>query len=142
VLVLGAEGPDQPTDDAVHGLLDLFLLVLPFEQGAAKPVDGLALLVHDVVVLEQVFAGLEVLGFPGLLRGLDALRDQLRLDGDALFHPQLQHELRDALAGEDAEQVVLEREVEARRAWVALSAGEPTQLIVDAAGCVWTRALY
>ena len=87
VLVLGAEGADQPTDHAVHGVPDLFLLVLPFEQRATQPVDGLALLVHDVVVLEQVFAGLEVLGFPGLLRGLDALRDQLRLDGDALLHP-------------------------------------------------------
>ena len=53
------------------------LLVLAFEQRAAHAVDGLALLVHDVVVFEQVFAGGEVLRFHGLLRGGDALGDEL-----------------------------------------------------------------
>ena len=40
---------------------DEFFLVDAFEQAAAQAVDGLALLVHDVVVFEQVFAGFEVL---------------------------------------------------------------------------------
>ena len=40
---------------------DQFFLVHAFEQLAAQAVDGLALLVHDVVVFEQMFAGFEVL---------------------------------------------------------------------------------
>ena len=54
---------------------DELLLVDAFHELAAQAVDGFALLVHDVVVLEDVFAGLEVLRFDGLLRGLDAAGD-------------------------------------------------------------------
>jgi hypothetical protein len=67
---------------------DQFLLVHTLEQLAAQAVHRLALLVHHVVVFEQVFAGLEVLGFDGLLGFLNAPRDQPRLDRHALFHAQ------------------------------------------------------
>ena len=40
---------------------DELLLVDAFHELAAEAVDGFALLVHDVVVLEDVFAGFEVL---------------------------------------------------------------------------------
>ena len=46
---------------------------LAFEQLAAQRVDVLALLVHHVVVLEQVLAGGEVLRLDLLLRALDGL---------------------------------------------------------------------
>ena len=105
---------------------------IAFEQLAAHAVDGLALLVHDVVVFEQVFAGFEVLRFDGLLRGCDALGDQLRFDRHILFHAEAQHQVLHALAAEDAQQIVLQREVEARAAGVALAAGAAAQLVVDA----------
>ena len=46
------------------------------------------------------------------------------------------HEVRDALAAEQAHEVVLQREIEARLARVALTAGTAAELIVDAAGVV------
>ncbi len=55
---------------------DQVLLVDPFNHLATQAVNGLALLVHHVVVLKQVFAGFKVLAFDGLLCGLDAPRDQ------------------------------------------------------------------
>ena len=48
---------------------DEFFLLHALEQLAAQAVHRLALLVHDVVILEQMFAGFEVLGFHGFLRG-------------------------------------------------------------------------
>ena len=69
----------KAAEHALDHLDDALLLILAFEQRAAHAVDGLALLVHHVVVFEQVFAGCEVLRFDGLLRGRDALGDQLRL---------------------------------------------------------------
>ena len=51
-----------------------------------------------------------------------------------IFRPL--HDRRDAVAGEDAHQIVVERQVEARRARVALAAGAAAQLVVDAAGLV------
>ena len=122
--------------DAAHHVQDALLLVAALQQLAAHAVDGLALLVHHVVVFEQVFAGVEVLRFDGLLRGRDALGDQPRFDGHVLFHAEPQHQVLHALAAEDAQQVVLQREEEARAAGVALAAGAAAQLVVDAARLV------
>ena len=107
-------------------------LFFSFEGGAANRIDRLALLVHHVVVFEQVFARLEVLRFDGHLRVFDAARNQLGFDGDALGHSQPVHQRLDALAAEHAQQVVLERKEKAGGARVALAAGAPAELVVDA----------
>ena len=115
---------------------DELALLDAFEKLAAQAIDGLALLVHHVVVLEQVFARFEVLRFDGLLRGLDAVGDHARLDRHALFHAQALKQRRDPLLGEDAHQVVFKREEEARGAGIALAARASAQLVVDAARLV------
>ena len=102
---------------------DELLLVDAFHELTAQAVDGFALLVHDVVVLEDVFAGFEVLRFDCFLRGLDAAGDHAGFDGDALFHAETLEERGDPLASEDAHEVVFEGEEEARGAGVALTAG-------------------
>ena len=79
-----------------------------------------------------MFAGREVLRLDGLLGRRDALGDQARLDRHILFHAEPQHQVLDALAAKDAQQVVLQGEVETRGAWVALASGTAAQLIVDA----------
>ena len=56
---------------------DQVLLIYTFKQLATQTVHGLALLVHHVVVLKQVFAGFEVLGFNRLLRFLNSAADEL-----------------------------------------------------------------
>ena len=103
-----------------------------FEQFPPQRVDALALLVHDVVVLEQVFADGEVLGFDLLLRPGDGVGHHLVLDRHAFFHAETLHQPGDAVGAEDAHQIVFEREVEPRRAGVALTAGAAAQLVVDA----------
>ena len=117
-------------------LQDEILLVDSFQQLPAQAVDRLALLVHDVVVLEQVFTGFEVLRFHGLLRGLDAAGDQPRFDRNAFFHAKALEQRANPFLGEDAHQVVFEREIEARGTGVALAAGASTKLIIDAARLV------
>ena len=112
---------------------DEVFLVEAFEQPAAQAIDGFALLVHHVVVFEQVFAGLEVLAFDGLLRGFDAPRDHARLDRHAFFHAKPLQQVRHPLLGEDAHQVVFEREIETRGTRIALAAGASAKLVVDAA---------
>ena len=114
----------------------VFLLVLAFQRGAADGVDRLALLVHHVVVLKQVFARLKVLRLDGLLRVLDAAGNQPRLDRHSFGHPEAVHQSLDALAAEDAQQVVLQRKEEARRPRVTLAPGAPAELIIDAPGLV------
>ena len=132
VLVVGAAHVDELVDDAAHHVHDALFLVDAFQQLAPHAVDGLALLVVDVVVFQQVFARLEILRFDRFLRLGDALGDEARFDRHVLFHAQPQHQVLHALAAEDAQQVVLQRKEEARAAGVALAAGASAELVIDA----------
>ena len=101
----------------------------------ALGVDDLALLVHDVVVLEHVLAGREVHRLDLALRALDRLGDEAGLDGHVVGDLRALHHPADAVhavAAEQAHEVVLEREVELRDAGVALASGTAAQLVVDA----------
>src|SRR6266545_2064797 len=114
-----------------HPVQDRLLLALVLETLATQAVDDFPLLVHHIVVLEEVLADLEVARLHALLRRADGARDQLVLDGLALFHAQAVHDPLDALRPEDPQEVVFEREVEARGAGVALASGAPPELVVD-----------
>src|SRR5258706_30373 len=102
------------------------------EDLATLAVDDLALLVHDVVVLDDVAARIEVVALDARLGALDLAGHHARLDGGVLVDAQAVHDALHALAAEDAHHVVLEGEGEARLAGVALAAGAAAQLVVDA----------
>jgi hypothetical protein len=111
---------------------DVFGPLFALQDVFPELVDRLALLVHDVVVFEEVLAGLEVPPLDLLLGPLDGLRNHGVLDRLALLHAEPAHDPLDAVGAEDPHQVVFEREIEARGAGVALAAGAATQLVVDA----------
>src|SRR6201997_793709 len=68
-------GINQLARDVLRNANDIIALVLAFQRRAANAINRFALLVHHVVVFQQVFAGVEVLRFDGLLRGLNTARD-------------------------------------------------------------------
>src|SRR5207253_9644129 len=70
---------------------------------------------------------------PPLFPYTTLFRSQAMLDRHALFHPEPLHEPLHAVGAEDAQEVVLEREVEAGRARVALPAAAAAELVVDPA---------
>src|SRR5712664_3482034 len=117
---VAVEGADHEVLDPLGHVVGLALAV---QDLAAHAVDDLALLVHHVVVLEQVLADLEVVVLDALLGGGDGARHELVLDRLALLHAEPLHDPLDALAAEDAQQVVLERQVEVGRAGVPLAPG-------------------
>ena len=96
----------------------------------------LALVVHDVVVLQQVLADVVVALLDPLLRGLDGAVQPGVGDRLALGHAERLHDRVETVAGENAQQVVLARQIEFRHAGVALPTGAATELIVDAAAFV------
>src|SRR5262249_37535371 len=107
-------------------------LVAPLENLTAQRIDRLALLVHHVVVLEQILADVEVVALDAFLRVLDGAIDQRVLDRDILCLPELLRQAGNALGSENAQKIVLERHVEARRAGIPLAARTATKLVVDA----------
>src|SRR3990172_3200632 len=102
----------------------------------AHVVDDRALLVHHVVVFEEVLPDVEVVGFDLLLGVFDRLVDQVVLDRLPLFHAELLHEGRDPVRTEDPEEVVLEGQVEPGRPGVPLAPRAAAELVVHAPGLV------
>ncbi len=135
--IFGCELIEGAAEDSAHVVFeDELALFDTLEKLTAQSINSFALFVHHVVIFEQVFAGLEVLRFNGFLRCLDAVRDHARFDGHAFFHAEALKQRADPLLGEDAHEVVFEREIKARCAGIALTAGTAAELIVDAAGLV------
>src|SRR5207247_8622597 len=66
-----------------------------------------------------------------LLRVLDLLREDLRLHGLVVRHLEAGHDVLDPVAGEQAHELVLAGEVEARLAGVALASRAAAELVVD-----------
>ena len=99
----------------------------------ALGVDDFALFVGDVVVFEQVFARVEVVRFDFALCAFDLFGDHARFDSFVFAHAEALHHACHAFAREDADEVVIEGDVEAAGAGVALAAGAAAQLVVDAA---------
>ena len=125
---------------AVHHLSQVVCQVFAAQDGPSVLVDHFALLVHDVVVLQQLFADFEIVRFDLLLGVGDGAGNHPVLDRDAFFHAELEHQLRDPFGGEDAHQVVFQRQIEPRRARIALAAGAASELVVDTAALVPFRS--
>ena len=98
--------------------------------------DDLALVVGDVVELEQVLADVEVAGLDLLLRLFERLVDPGMDDRLVLLEPEALEHAVQLVGPEDAHQVVFERQEELGMAGVALASGAAAQLVVDAAALV------
>ena len=100
-------------DHVLHHRDEVRARVRPFENLASLAVDDLALLVHDVVVLDDMTPAVEVLSLDARLRAFDLPRHQLRLDRRVLVDAEPAHEALHPLAAEHAHQIVLEGQEEA-----------------------------
>ena len=120
-VLLGRVQVDRLLDDLVDPEPHLVGHVLALEHLAALLVDPAAVAVHHVVVLEDVLAHDEVLLLDLLLRVLDLAREDARLHRLVVRHLEPLHDVVDPVAGEEANELVLTREVEAGFARVALA---------------------
>jgi hypothetical protein len=99
---------------------------------AADTVKRPALLVHHIVVFQQVFARVEVLRFHGFLRVLDAPRNEPGLNRHAFRHAQSEHQRFHSFTAEDAHQIVFEGKKEARGTRIALASSAAAKLVIAA----------
>src|SRR3954471_20922996 len=145
VPVLDVVADEVLVDESRDHVLDLLARrarhVLAVEDAIADLVDDLALLVHHVVVLEDALSDQEVLLLDLALGRLDLLREHLRVERLLLARllvdgTETIEDPVDPVAREQAHEVVLGGDVEARLAGVALAAGAAAKLVVDAARLV------
>ena len=135
--VVGIEEPLQGEVDLVADhFQDADLAIAPVQDLLAEAVNPLALVVHDLVVFEQVLADVEIAFFHLFLGGLDTARHHAAFDGLARLHAEAREDAFDPIAREDPHQVVFERQIKPAGARVTLPTGAAAELIVDAAGLV------
>ena len=139
-ILAGEVGVRNGHEFLTHHVEDVRLEIGAFEDLVAVLVDDVALRVHDVVVLDDVLADVEVVALDLRLRGLDGFGDPAALDRDVFLHAEPRHHVREPVWREPPHDVVFERNVEARAAGVALAPGAATELVVDAARLVALRA--
>src|SRR5271157_728582 len=123
-------------------LNDAFLHVAVAQHLLAHAVDRFALLVHHVVILEEIFSYLEVVPFDPCLGVLNGLCDQLVLYGHIFVHAELAEERRYPFRAENPHDLIFQRNVETGRPRVSLPPGPASKLIVDAPRFVPLRAEY
>ena len=123
-------------DLLVDHLQDQLLAIGAVENPLAIAIDAFALLVHHLVVFEQVLADFEVALFDLLLGPFDAAADHPAFDRFAFLHAEPREHVLHPFAGEDPHQIVFQRQVEAAAAGIALPAATAAKLEVDAAGFV------
>ncbi len=109
VYVRSAGTVELGDQDVLDQLKNLLGHILAREHAATQIVDGLALLVHDVVVFQKVFANFEVLPFDPFLGAFDGSGHPGVLYGNALLHPQLSHQAFKPIGAENAQQIVFKR---------------------------------
>src|SRR3989441_10785111 len=93
---------DGVLDRLADPFADLLFEIGALEDFAALAIDNLALLVHDVVVLDQITAGVAVVAFHLGLGAPDLSRDQPRLHRLAIGDPPPGHHSPSACAAADA----------------------------------------
>ena len=130
--VLGDQILDHRMAHAGDGLVDRLVA----HQLEPLLEDDRALVVHHVVVFEQVLADVEVARLDLLLRLFQRLVDPRMDDRLVFLQAQLLQHAVELVGAEDAHEIVFQRQEELGMAGVALAAGAAAQLVVDAAALV------
>ena len=127
---------DQRIDRVVAHFDDDIVDGLGIHDVRALLVDHLALIVHHVVVFDDLLAHVVIARLDLLLRCLDRLRQPFRTDRLAIGEVAVHHPREQRVGAEDAQQVVLEAQVELRQPGIALAPRAAAQLVVDAPALV------
>ena len=123
-------------DAGINQAIDFVLDVGAVQNLAAHTVDDFAVAIDDVVILDDVLAGVKVEALNAFLSGLQGLRDGAVLDGHIFVHAESGHNHGNAVALENAHQVIFTADEELGGAGVALTAATATELVVHAARVV------
>ena len=110
--------------------------VVALENVRAVAIDGFALAVENVVILENVLANLGVAGLDLRLGRANRPAHNARLDSRVVGDVASRHDRLGGTRVEQAHEVIRQRQVEAALTGVTLTTGATTQLVVDTARLV------
>src|SRR5579871_119083 len=126
-------GSDDALNFRFDHLQNLRAQIGALQDFASVGIDDFALLGDHIIIIDDVFTNVEVKTLNLSLRLFNEFARQRAFDGHAVIHADAVHQSGNTVRAEAAHQFVLQREIEARRAGVALAARAATKLVVDAA---------
>ncbi len=128
---IGTKGGDHIRDGFVDNTLVSLFELFAGQHLASLGINHLTLFVHDIIVFDQMFTNIKIMGFYLALGVLDSLADHPMFDGLPLGNLQLIHDKGDPLRTENPQQVILKTQIKATLTRVTLATGAPAQLVVD-----------
>ena len=129
-------GRDQPGDRLGPEILDHVADMVRIHDLGALLVNHLALVVHHIVEFDDLLANVVIARLDLFLSGLDRLGNHRADDRFAILQILVHQPREGRLRPEDAQQVIVEAEVESRQAGIALASRSTAQLVVDATAFV------
>ena len=127
-------------DDVVDHARNVVAKIFAAQNFSTFAVHDFALLIHNVIIFQNVLADVEVARLNFFLRVLNRPRDKRVLNRFVFFHAELVHDFGNGFGGEQAHQVIFERNVKSRFAGVTLTTRTSAQLVIDSPRFVSLRA--
>lgn len=112
-------------------LQELVVKIDAVQHLSALGIDDVPLLVHYIVVVQDVAASCKVFALQPFLRLFDGAGKDLRVDGLIVGKPETLHHRKDPLRAEQPQQIVLKRKEETGFAGVSLPSRTSAELVVD-----------
>jgi hypothetical protein len=95
------------------------------------PVNRRALFIQNVIVFQKMLPDIEICTLHLGLRLRNSLRHKSHVNRHIVGNVEPFHKSFDAVAAEDAHEVILKRQKESRRTWITLTPGTPAELVVN-----------
>ena len=109
-------------------------------EGAALGINFPALIIHHIIIFQQILADVEVPRLHLFLRAFQGLVDPGVDNRLPFFQAKLLQHAAHPVGPEDAHQIIFQRKEEARSARVPLAAGTAAQLVINAPAFMAFRA--
>ena len=113
-----------------HGL-EIILHIFSVQDSPSLRVYDFPLLIHNVVILQDVFADFEVSCFHLLLCSFDRRRKHFIFNGVVFVDFQRIHDALDPFGAEEPHQIVFQGNIKAGHSGISLPAGTAAELVVD-----------
>ena len=118
---------------------------ISLEVGAAQDLPAFAvndftLVIHHIVIFNQVFTNIKMIALNPDLRLLNCFIDDGIFDRDIFAHTGPFHKFTNTVTAETPHNIVFQRNIETRAARIALTPGSAAQLVIDTASLVAFRA--
>ena len=123
----------------IDGIQDIEADTFTHQGVATSRIDDITLRVHHIVVFQQTLTDTEVILLDLLLRPLYGFAQHTVFQNLAFLESELVHQSGNLLGCKQTHQVVFQRDIEHRRARVALTSGTSAQLSIDAAALMALR---